>query len=100
VHTDGACTARVRVCVKAAGEMAVPVDLLGMDVLGGGGCVHEPRRYEPDGSPIDGFLIDLDGTIYRPGMLIPGAQDFYAWLRATDTPFVLLSNTGAKVRTR
>ena len=54
------------------------------------------RRYDPQTSKISGFLIDLDGTLYEPGGLLPGAKDFYAWLRRTNTPFVLLSNTGAK----
>ena len=42
------------------------------------------------------FLIDLDGTMYEPGRLLPQAQAFVNWLRASGTPFVLLSNTGAK----
>ena len=34
--------------------------------------------------------------MYQPGSLLPGAREFYAWLRGTGKPFVLLSNTGAK----
>jgi len=47
---------------------------------------------------VTGFLIDLDGTVYRPGSLIPGAEKFYRWLVETKTPYVFLSNTGAKGR--
>ena len=54
------------------------------------------RCYDPDVSKITGFLIDLDGTMYQPGSLIPGASAFYDWLVSTGKPFVFLSNTGAK----
>lgn len=47
-------------------------------------------------SKIDGFLIDLDGTMYNPDGLIPGALDFHEWLVRTGKPFVYLSNTGGK----
>ena len=67
-----------------------------IEELEGHARVHEPRRYDPCHSQVSGFLIDLDGTIYRPGMLIPGAEQFYGWLRARGLPFVFLSNTGAK----
>lgn len=45
---------------------------------------------------ISAFLIDLDGTMYKPGGLIPGAQQFVQWLEKTSKPFVFLSNSGAK----
>lgn len=54
------------------------------------------ERYCPDRSPIRGFLIDLDGTMYEPAGLLPGAAAFYAWLVASRTPHIFLSNTGAK----
>jgi len=47
-------------------------------------------------SKIDGYLIDLDGTMYQPGGLLPGARDFYCWLLDSGKPYVFLSNTGAK----
>eukprot|EP00966_Prymnesium_polylepis_P121496 2807845-Prymnesium_polylepis.1 len=31
---------------------------------------------------VTGFLIDLDGTMYDPAGLLPGAREFYAWLCA------------------
>jgi len=46
-----------------------------------------------------GFLIDLDGTIYTPNGLIPGATDFVRWLQVNKKPYVFLSNTGSKTRT-
>ena len=59
-------------------------------------CDHVPARYDADASEVEAFLIDLDGTIYSPRSLLPGAQAFYDMLRATGKPFVFLSNTGAK----
>jgi len=54
------------------------------------------RRYDPTLSRITGFLIDLDGTVYRPNSLIAGACTFHEWLVSTGKQFVYLSNTGAK----
>ena len=45
---------------------------------------------------ISAVLIDLDGTIYNPRGMIPGAEDFYAFLCRHHIPYVFLSNTGAK----
>ncbi len=53
-------------------------------------------RYDPETSSVRGFLIDLDGTMYDPAGLLPGAVEFYHWLVASGTPHVFLSNTGAK----
>jgi ribonucleotide monophosphatase NagD (HAD superfamily) len=55
-----------------------------------------PQLYDPHSTGIKGFLIDLDGTIYRPGHLIPGSRTFYSWLLASGTPHVFVSNTGSK----
>ena len=54
------------------------------------------KRYDPNTSQITGFLIDLDGTVYRPNSLIVGACSFHEWLVSTGKQFVYLSNTGAK----
>src|SRR5437667_8460997 len=42
-----------------------------------------------------GFLIDLDGVIYRENHLLPGAADFVQVLNATGTPFLFLTNNSA-----
>jgi NagD protein len=42
-----------------------------------------------------GYLIDMDGVIYRENHLIPGAADFVQALRATGTPFLFLTNNSA-----
>ncbi|MBU6400673.1 MAG: HAD-IIA family hydrolase [Verrucomicrobia bacterium] len=42
-----------------------------------------------------GFLIDMDGVIYRENHLIPGAGDFVQALLATGTPFLFLTNNSA-----
>jgi NagD protein len=45
-----------------------------------------------------GFLIDMDGVIYRGGELIPGAADFIAELQASGTPFVFMTNNSQRTR--
>jgi NagD protein len=42
-----------------------------------------------------GFLIDMDGVIYRENRLISGAADFVHQLLATGTPFLFLTNNSA-----
>ena len=59
-------------------------------------CFHLPKRYDPHSSEITGFLIDLDGTVYRPDALIPGTRHFHEYMIHTGKQFVYLSNTGAK----
>ena len=45
-----------------------------------------------------GFLIDMDGVIYRGGQLIPGAAEFVQQLQATNTPFTFLTNNSQRTR--
>jgi NagD protein len=45
-----------------------------------------------------GYLIDMDGVIYRGGHLIPGADRFISGLRKTDTPFRFLTNNSQRTR--
>ena len=45
-----------------------------------------------------GYLIDMDGVIYRGGHLIPGAQRFIHELRAADVPFLFLTNNSQRTR--
>src|SRR5881396_308007 len=42
-----------------------------------------------------GYLIDMDGVIYRENQLIPGAADFVQALTASGTPFLFLTNNSA-----
>ena len=35
-----------------------------------------------------GYLIDMDGVVYRENQLIPGAAEFVQALMATGTPFL------------
>jgi NagD protein len=49
----------------------------------------KPRRMRT------GYLIDMDGVIYRENHLIPGASDFVEALVATGTPFLFLTNNSA-----
>src|SRR5438270_12824400 len=45
-----------------------------------------------------GFLIDMDGVIYRGGHLIPGADRFIHGLRRADVPFRFLTNNSQRTR--
>ena len=42
-----------------------------------------------------GYLLDMDGVIYRENQLIPGASEFVQALLATGTPFLFLTNNSA-----
>ncbi len=39
-----------------------------------------------------GFLIDMDGVIYRGNQLIPGADRFISELLTRNIPFLFLTN--------
>lgn len=45
-----------------------------------------------------GFLIDMDGVIYRGKELIPGAAEFIGRLRDEDVPFMFLTNNSQRTR--
>lgn len=45
-----------------------------------------------------GFLIDMDGVIYRGGQLIPGATEFIRQLQESNTPFTFLTNNSQRTR--
>lgn len=45
-----------------------------------------------------GYLIDMDGVLYRGSELIDGADDFIEQLRCRDIPFRLLTNNSQRTR--
>lgn len=45
-----------------------------------------------------GFLIDMDGVIYRSSELIPGAREFINELKAERIPFMFLTNNSQRTR--
>src|SRR5712691_5802124 len=45
-----------------------------------------------------GYLIDMDGVIYRGQALIPGADRFIRELLAADVPFLFLTNNSQRTR--
>jgi NagD protein len=45
-----------------------------------------------------GFLLDMDGVIYRGSRLIPGAQEFISRLRNHGIPFRFLTNNSQRAR--
>jgi NagD protein len=45
-----------------------------------------------------GFLIDMDGVIYRGNQLVPGAEAFISELKANQVPFLFLTNNSQRTR--
>ncbi|HOQ89924.1 MAG TPA: TIGR01457 family HAD-type hydrolase, partial [Candidatus Hydrogenedentes bacterium] len=45
-----------------------------------------------------GFLLDMDGVIYRGSELIPGALEFIRSLQEQDIPFMFLTNNSQRTR--
>jgi NagD protein len=45
-----------------------------------------------------GYLIDMDGVLYRGTQMIPGADRFVRALRAADVPFLFLTNNSQRNR--
>src|SRR6516165_2678699 len=45
-----------------------------------------------------GYLIDMDGVIYRGSQLIPGADRFIQQLRRDRVPFLFLTNNSQRTR--
>ncbi len=45
-----------------------------------------------------GYLIDMDGVVYRGTELIPGADLFIEQLKARDIPFLFLTNNSQRTR--
>lgn len=48
--------------------------------------------------PIQGLLIDLDGTVYQARRLLAGAVETTRWLRQRGLPFLFTTNTSRKSR--
>lgn len=59
------------------------------------GIIHRLVTDQPESS-LPGFVIDMDGVIYRGSVLIPGAKDFVERLRAGRHRFVFLTNNSEK----
>src|SRR5262249_42094228 len=49
-------------------------------------------------SAMHGYLIDMDGVIYRGMELIPGAERFIGELRDQGVPFLFLTNNSQRTR--
>src|SRR6266496_3558286 len=49
-------------------------------------------------SPVNGLLIDLEGTVYEAGKAIPGAREALAELVRRDLPHVFVTNTTSRPR--
>ncbi|MDR0334685.1 MAG: HAD-IIA family hydrolase [Methanomassiliicoccaceae archaeon] len=47
---------------------------------------------------VSGYMIDMDGTVYKGDAVIPGAPEFVERLKAKKIPFVFLTNNSASDR--
>lgn len=45
-----------------------------------------------------GFLLDMDGVIYRGNQLVPGADHFIEYLRSEGHPYLFLTNNSQRTR--
>ena len=45
-----------------------------------------------------GYLIDMDGVIYKGSVMIPGAVEFIKALRDNDLPFRFMTNNSQRTR--
>ena len=64
--------------------MSSRIDVPGMDDSDMGDMDDLPLAtpYDPSSAGVTGFLIDLDGTMYDPAGLLPGASAFDHWALA------------------
>ena len=67
--------------IEATGSLSYPSKTLNL---------NKPMKY--------GYLLDMDGVIYRGTKLIPGAKEFIMRLRETDTRFLFLTNNSQRTR--
>lgn len=44
---------------------------------------------------MEGFLIDLDGTLYRGNQALPHAKEFVDWVNQTGKPYLFVTNNSA-----
>ncbi len=44
----------------------------------------------------EAFIIDMDGVIYHGNTLLPGVQEFVAWLRKEEKKFLFLTNSSER----
>jgi NagD protein len=56
------------------------------------------RRWTIWRNAVIGYLIDMDGVIYRGSQLIPGADRFIQELQKADVPFLFLTNNSQRTR--
>src|SRR6187431_1738419 len=45
-----------------------------------------------------GYLIDMDGVVYRGSRMVPGADRFIQELRRQNVPFLFLTNNSQRTR--
>ncbi|MFA6717430.1 MAG: hypothetical protein WCS27_18760, partial [Victivallaceae bacterium] len=58
----------------------------------------ENKEFFPPENRKRGFLIDMDGVIYRGNKVISGAREFISKLQEKNIPFLFLTNNSQRTR--
>ncbi len=58
--------------------------------------MKESRNTRSESPAAKGYLIDMDGVVYRGSKLIPGAKEFVQQLQAKNIPFMFLTNNSER----
>ena len=61
-------------------------------------CVNTETKLPPTPDKKCGYLIDMDGVIYRGNKLIPGSDYFIQSLLEKEIPFLFLTNNSQRSR--
>ena len=61
-------------------------------------CVNTDTKFPPTPDKKRGYLIDMDGVIYRGNKLIPGSDYFVQSLLEKEIPFLFLTNNSQRSR--
>ena len=82
---DGSPVTSFQRCPKGVGSLVTRAVPPGHDAAATLAAVPEPK-------PVESWMSDMDGVLVHEGRLIPGADTFVERLRASDTPFLVLTN--------
>src|SRR4030095_10987106 len=81
--------------ISPNGRGSAPLDDEGVPGTEDGRCSTLPHQSLGISIMKTGYLIDMDGVLYRENHLIPGATDFVEALIGSGAPFIFLTNNSA-----
>lgn len=56
----------------------------------------EPSTADADLGQIRGFVLDMDGVLWRGDQPLPGLSEFFQWMKESDLDYVLATNNPSK----